>query len=112
MDSSTSHPPGPRRWKRFQQWPVVALTACILALLAGCGPMNQSQLPSGNPGAPAQATVSFCDSAAANCATANTFALQSLRDLNVVVEWQNLQAGSHAQKVNFILPEEIYTRAR
>jgi len=82
-----------------------ALTLCLVLGLLGCSPMSQSQIPV----APARATLAFCDSAAANCTSQDTFALQFVRDLNVMVNWENLPAGTHAQKISFILPEgELY----
>ena len=109
MVTSSSNPPGPPQRECFRKRPTLALAASFLLTLAGCGPTSQSQLPSGNPGAPAQAAVSFCDSSAANCTSGTSFAITSVRDLNVVVDWQNLQTGTHAQKISFILPGgELY----
>jgi hypothetical protein len=53
---------------------------------------------------PAQAVITLCDSSTTNCTPATSFGLQSMRDLQVVVNWQNLVPGTHAQKVSFILP--------
>ena len=80
-----------------------ALLPAALGLLGCAGP---AQLAGGPPPALSpSAAVSFCDNTAAGCAAAATFSLQSLRDLNVVVNWQNLPAGTHAQTVNVFLPD-------
>jgi hypothetical protein len=55
------------------------------------------------PGAPA-AAVSFCGGTESGCAPSGSFAVSGTRSLNVVVEWKNVPAGTHSQKVSFVLP--------
>jgi len=82
------------------------LTVAILLFLGtilafGCGQYQASAPPP--PGAPA-AAVSFCDKTEAGCTPGGSFAVSGTRSLNVVIEWQNLSAGTHSQKVSFVLP--------
>ena len=74
----------------------------LLAMLAaGCG-QYQASTPVA-PGTPA-AAVSFCQSTETGCAPSGSFKVSGTRSLNVVIEWQNLPAGAHSQKVSFVLP--------
>jgi hypothetical protein len=81
--------------------------ACTLLLLAlgllGCGQYNQP--PGGSAPLAPSAAVSFCDNPTPGCSSANSFQLTSLRDLHVVIDWQNLPEGTHAQTVSFFLPD-------
>ncbi|MGA2483884.1 MAG: hypothetical protein ABSF92_12295 [Candidatus Acidiferrales bacterium] len=81
-----------------------ACAALLLALgLLGCGQYNQP--PGGSAPLAPSAAVGFCDNPTPGCASASSFSLNSLRDLNVVVNWQNVPEGTHGQKVSFFLPD-------
>lgn len=94
-----------RRTKRFSRFAGAALFFAAALGMLGCA--EQFQAPPGGtpPPAPLAATVSLCDSPTPGCASASSFNLNSLRDLNVVVNWQNVPEGTHAQKVSFFLPD-------
>ena len=79
-----------------------ALLGMALSIL-GCAESIQPPGGSPPPLSPS-ATISFCDSRGPSCAAATSFQLNSLRDLNVIVDWQNVPAGTHAQTVSFYLP--------
>jgi len=55
------------------------------------------------PGTPA-AAVSFCQSTEAGCAANGSSQVSGTRNLDLVIEWRNLPAGAHSQKVSFVLP--------
>src|SRR4029077_19169927 len=56
------------------------------------------------PPAPTDATISFCDDGAESCAPATSFSVNSLRDLVVSVNWENLSAGTHTQLLEISMP--------
>ncbi|MHB8527750.1 MAG: hypothetical protein ACYDD2_16610 [Candidatus Acidiferrales bacterium] len=90
------------------------LPAAFFLFLAVCGcgltpDSSSSSLNAPNSGAPNQpaqpaATISFCDSANADCSAGSTFPAFSLRDLDIVVTWNNLPPGHHAQTLNVLHP--------
>jgi len=96
---------GRRRMRGMRlNWTVftVAILLFFGTILAfGCGQYQASAPPP--PGAPA-AAISFCDKTEAGCTAGGSFAVSETRSLNVVIEWQNLSAGTHSQKVSFVLP--------
>ena len=79
----------------------VILPAACAMLAFGCA-QYQTGAPVA-PGTPA-AAVSFCQSTANGCTPSGSFTVSGTRTLDVVIEWQNLPAGAHSQKVSFILP--------
>jgi len=57
-----------------------------------------------------QATITVCDSSMATCASQQMYSLQAIRDLDVMVDWQNLAPGTHTQRISFVLPSgDLYT---
>jgi hypothetical protein len=83
-----------------------AIVCCAMAL-AGCGAANVGS-SSGTPPAPpppAAATVNLCDNATAGCTPSSSFSIGSLREMGIVVAWNNVAAGNHAQKVTLLLPD-------
>lgn len=85
-------------------WLGLATVCGVCAMFAvGCG-QYQASMPT-PPGAPAPAAaVSFCQSTETGCAPNGSFQVSGTRNLNVVIEWQNLPVGTHSQKVSFVLP--------
>lgn len=90
-----------------------ALAAWLSALgLVGCAqqattPMANSpssNLPPAGP-PPVTMSVSFCEDRGSACSPSSSFSLNALRDLNVVVQWQNLPEGMHLQTLNMLLPD-------
>ena len=106
----TFHPSGRWLWATAGSTARAALMAAALCWAissAGCS----AQSPVAGGGAPplapppsASAAVSFCDNPNPGCASASAFSLGSLRALNVFVAWNNVPAGTHAQKLRFLLP--------
>ena len=75
----------------------------LTALCAtGCGQYQAGGSPS-MPGTPS-AAVSFCNNTESGCVPNGSFQLSGTRAVNVVIQWQNLEMGSHSQKVSFVLP--------
>jgi hypothetical protein len=68
--------------------------------------MGCAQYQAGTPSAPGTpaAAVSFCQNTAAGCAPNGSFQVSGTRTMSVVIDWQNLTAGAHSQKVSFVLP--------
>jgi hypothetical protein len=86
--------------KKRTGWPALVIAACTV-LAVGCGQYQAgSQAPPGSPAA----AVSFCNSTENGCAPSGSFEVSGTRTVNVVIEWQNLAAGTHSQKVSFVLP--------
>lgn len=86
------------------RWQVFAFLCggCMLFVCWGCGQYQASMTPV--PGSPS-AAVSFCNNTTeGGCAPSGSFRVSGTRTLNVVIEWQNLAAGTHSQKVSFVLP--------
>ncbi|MBI3669994.1 MAG: hypothetical protein HY237_09480 [Acidobacteria bacterium] len=87
---------------------VVLLTAMVCAILLSAGCAGQTAMTNITPpppsAVPPSAAVSFCDNPAPGCASANSFSVKSLGDLNVFVTWSNAPVGTHAQKLRFFLP--------
>jgi hypothetical protein len=85
-----------------------ALLAVLLCGLVGTIGCTEMATPPGNanPSNPAKpsAVVSFCNSTDPACTPAASFSVNSLRDLNIVVQWQNLPAGNHLQTLNVLIP--------
>jgi hypothetical protein len=106
------HIPKPRDRRGFRRRATVALLACAGLILAGCGGMDSSET---QPSMPlpmpqAQAQVILCNSVMANCTSEQNFSLQAVRDLHVMVNWQNLAVGTHAVRVSFLVPSgDLYT---
>jgi hypothetical protein len=50
-------------------------------------------------------TVSFCSDPGPNCAPASSFSIASLRDLNIVVQWSSVPAGTHTQRLDILEPD-------
>jgi hypothetical protein len=76
--------------------------AALCAIFAtGCA-QYQAARPA-TPGTPA-AAVSFCNSTESGCEPNGSFEVSGARSVNVVIDWQNLTAGAHSQKVSFVLP--------
>lgn len=80
-------------------------TALILfAGLCGCALAPQSQgsdpvaSPSGGVAQPS-AQILFCDAPGTSCASATSFSISKLRDLNIVVNWTKLSVGNHAERI-------------
>src|SRR5262245_37890959 len=83
-------------------WVGLAAVCGVSAMFAmGCA-QYQAGTPA-PPGTPA-AAVTFCQSTGTGCTPSGSFQVSGTRDLNVVIEWQNLAAGAHSQKVSFVLP--------
>lgn len=90
------------------------LPAALFLLLAACGcglmpdsssnSMNTPNSAASNPPAQPAATISFCDSSNAGCSGDSRFSASSLRDLDIVVKWNNLPPGHHAQTLNVVHP--------
>ena len=87
--------------KRRTNRAIMLLFGIVAVSCVGCGGY-QASMPVA-PGTPA-AAVSFCGSSDTGCTPSGSFAVSGTRNLNVVVEWQNLPAGTHSQKVSFVLP--------
>ncbi|MHB8410448.1 MAG: hypothetical protein ACYDDI_00715 [Candidatus Acidiferrales bacterium] len=93
------------------RWAILPAALFLLIASCGCGltPGSGDSFTPPNSGAPNQpaqpvATVSFCDSANAGCSGGSTFPASSLRDLDIVVTWNNLPPGHHAQTLNIVHP--------
>lgn len=83
-------------------WLALAAVCGVCAMFAmGCAQFQAGAPPV--PGAPA-AALSFCQTTETGCAPNGTFQVSGARTLNAVIEWQNLTAGAHSQKVSFVLP--------
>jgi hypothetical protein len=80
---------------------VAVLLGLGLLFAFGCGQYQASMPPP--PGAPAVA-VSFCNQTESGCAAGGSFTSSGTRSLSVGLEWQNLSAGTHSQKVSFVMP--------
>ena len=80
---------------------VALLLGLGLLMAFGCGQYQTSMPPT--PGSPS-AAVSFCNQTENGCAASGSFAVGGTRSLNVAIEWQNLSAGTHSQKVSFLMP--------
>ena len=105
MDSSISYRAVPTRQCSIACSAALVLAFCSSLACAGCALFgSDSQPPSTPPAQQAQGALVFCNSIFANCTPESAFSLSNLRDLNVVVNWQNLPAGTHAQKITFNLP--------
>jgi hypothetical protein len=88
-----------------RQFVVGGVALAVAMSLLGCAGMP---LPPGGgslPPLPAAAAVTFCDKPAPACASATSFSLSSLRDLNIVVNWQNVPEGTHVQTLSIFLPD-------
>ena len=81
-------------------WLAGACSICAM-FATGCA-QYQASAPT-PPGTPA-AAVSFCQNTGAGCTPSGSFQVSGTRDMNVVIDWQNLAAGTHSQKVSFVLP--------
>lgn len=86
---------------RFGLPELAALCGLCTILATGCG-QYQAAAPT-PPGTPA-AAVSFCNSTENGCEPSGSFHVGGTRMVNVVIDWQNLAAGTHSQKVSFVLP--------
>jgi hypothetical protein len=105
MDPHFPNPAWPLNHRGFRRL-ALAPALCALLALACCAPLDSMQtqpLPSPTP-QPAQAEVILCDSTQANCTSQDSFSLQVVRDMDVMVNWQNLTVGTHTQRVSFVLP--------
>ncbi|HEY2461609.1 MAG TPA: hypothetical protein VGI16_12415 [Candidatus Acidoferrum sp.] len=90
--------------RRLASTVLLISSACLAA--AGCGGINNMAPATPTPVViPASAQVTFCPDASPTCTPASAFSLSSLRDLNVMVAWQNLQPGHHSQTVQVFLPD-------
>ncbi|HMD32465.1 MAG TPA: hypothetical protein VKG84_11185 [Candidatus Acidoferrales bacterium] len=108
MAASVPHASGPPHRERFRRLPAIVLGLYALAALAGCGGMDSSQV---QPVPHLEAEVVLCNSSMANCTSQESFSVQVVRDLNVMVNWQNLPAGTHTQRVSFVLPSGDFYKA-
>jgi hypothetical protein len=98
-----AHPPKPANHTGFRRCATAALLLCAGLVLASCG-TTDSTSGSSLPMPQAKAEVVLCNSVMANCTSQQDFALGVVRDLNVMVNWENLAAGTHAQRVSFLVP--------
>jgi hypothetical protein len=93
--------------QRGSAWAACASLIALTALAvcgAGCGQFSVNGGTPGTPGSPSPAAVvNFCASAS-GCTASTSFAVGTLRDLNLSIEWHNLSAGTHAQAISFFLP--------
>lgn len=101
--------------KRPGRLTAAALVAGAVLILASCGGMDSSQSmqspgpPSSPPPQQIQAQIVLCNSIMANCTQESSFSLQSVRNVDVMVNWQNVAAGTHTQRVTFLLPSgDVY----
>jgi len=94
-------------WRIYEQRALRA--AVVLAVLgaAGCGSqqMTDSGSAPSSTSTPASATVSFCAGSENGCAQASSFRVSSTRDLVTNLHWTDVSAGTHTQKVRYVLPE-------
>jgi len=97
-----SSAPGPRQ-TCAGLLPAALLLSTVLTL-GSCAPLTQSDNSMTPTPGQIQAAVTICDSSAAHCTAGSSIQLQFARDLEVVVNWQNVPAGTHTQKVSFLLP--------
>jgi hypothetical protein len=91
-----------------------ALLTAVLSLLfglSGCGALSMSDSGTTPPSTPtpapmpSSATVTFCSGPQASCGQASSFPVSSTRDLVARVHWMDVPAGTHTQRVRFVLPE-------
>jgi len=74
----------------------LGLAGCIAGTSGGGG---------GNPPPPVTgATISFCNNADPACTPETSFAVASLRDLVINVNWENVPAGNHTQMLEILQP--------
>ncbi|HEY2461611.1 MAG TPA: hypothetical protein VGI16_12425 [Candidatus Acidoferrum sp.] len=81
----------------------IVLVACLT--LYGCSSGMMQTMPVVTPPVPASAMVTFCNNSGSGCSSGASFSLASLRDLNVMVAWENVPQGTHAQTVHIFLPD-------
>ena len=86
------------------KWAILALAIASLSVGAGCANSLQSS-PGNGTGNPTSMTISFCSDPGPNCAPASSFSIASLRDLNIVVQWSNVPAGTHTQRLDILEPD-------
>lgn len=83
---------------------VIASSGCALAPQSGSNAFGPGGSPSTKQQAQPTATILFCNNSTAGCSGTSTFSASSLRDLSIVVNWNNLPSGNHAQTVNVFHP--------
>ncbi|HUO35621.1 MAG TPA: hypothetical protein VMU43_11580 [Candidatus Acidoferrum sp.] len=95
------------RTNRFGPWKQALLAMGILFASVSSISCNvqSSAADNGGPTDPASAMVTFCDDGVSDCPAATSFSLSTIRDLVIKVDWYNLSAGNHVQRLNILLPE-------
>jgi hypothetical protein len=86
------------------KWAILALAIASLAI-GGTGCANGAQSPGNGTWNPTSMTISFCSDPGPNCAPGSSFSIASLRDLNIVVRWSNVPAGTHTQHLDILEPD-------
>jgi len=90
---------------RLRRGSAFAFMLCAGLVLVSCAGMDsQSAQPGPGPSPQIMAQVVLCDSSLASCTSQSNFSLRFVRDLNVMVNWENLTPGTHAQRVSFLYP--------
>jgi hypothetical protein len=87
-------------------WTKLLLAGTAALLLFGASAC-QMQSTSGNGGGrppAAAALISFCDDGVASCPSASSFRVTSMRDLVVLINWENVPAGNHTEVLELLLP--------
>jgi hypothetical protein len=75
---------------------------CLIFASIACSTTSGTSGPS-DPPVPA-AKVFFCNNSNPHCTPETSFSIGSLRDLYIFVRWTNVPAGTHAQKLDILLP--------
>ncbi len=90
---------------RLRSTAVLLCATIVLAIgFSACQTGSTSANGGNPPPAVTDATVSFCDDGADSCTPATSFSIDSLRDLVVNVNWENLKPGSHTQMIEVMMP--------
>lgn len=93
--------------KLARRWSTTLILFAVLEIAIGfsaCQTGSTSANGGNPPPAVTDATISFCDDGTAGCTPATSFSIDSMRDLVVKVNWENLSAGSHTQMIELMTP--------
>src|SRR5262249_22274614 len=79
-----------------------------LAAAGGCCCSAQTDAPVAPPAAqPITIAVKLCDSSSEGCSGSGSLSIGTMRDLSLDVEWQNVPAGTHTQKIALVQPNGV-----
>lgn len=94
-----------RNWQARREWNTALLSCAALFLAIGLSACQTgTSANGGGPPPPTDATISFCDDGEGSCTPASSFSVETVRDLVVTVNWENLSTGTHTQLLELLQP--------